>query len=57
VVLRDGEGPLTSAEKTSSSEGPITAEFFDGSLLLKHGATRKTKSKKYDVSKNQGKLL
>jgi exodeoxyribonuclease VII large subunit len=57
VVLRDIKGPLTSVEKTSNSDGPITAEFFDGSLLLQKGAVRKTKTKKHDVSKNQRKLL
>ena len=57
VVLRDIKGPLTSVEKISNSDGPITAEFFDGSLLLQKGAVRKTKTKKHDVSKNQRKLL
>jgi exodeoxyribonuclease VII large subunit len=55
VVLRDTNGPLVSSANISNSEGPISAEFYDGRVLL---VDKKKQVKRHEKNINeQGNLI
>jgi len=56
VVLRDTNGPLVSSANISNSEGPISAEFYDGRVLLVDKKKKQVKRNERNVTE-QGKLI
>jgi len=56
VVLRDTNGPLVSSANISNSEGPISAEFYDGRVLLVDKKKKQVKRNERNLTE-QGKLI
>jgi exodeoxyribonuclease VII large subunit len=56
VVLRDTNGPLVSSANISNSEGPISAEFYDGRVLLVDKKKQQVKRNERNLTE-QGKLI
>jgi len=55
VVLRDMNGPVVSSVNIGKTDGPISAEFYDGKVTLVD--KKKKISTKKIMSKDQGKLI
>ena len=56
VVLRDRKGPLMSSADIPKTVGPISAEFFDGQVLLVDKRKKKVKRDERNI-KEQGNLI
>ena len=56
VVLRDRKGPLVSSADIPNTVGPISAEFFDGQVLLVDKKKQQVKRNERNLTE-QGKLI
>jgi len=56
VVLRDRKGPLVSSADIPNTVGPISAEFFDGQVLLVDKKKKQVKRNERNI-KEQGNLI
>ena len=56
VVLRDRKGPLVSSADIPKTVGPISAEFFDGRVLLVDKKKKQVKRDERNI-KEQGNLI
>ena len=56
VVLRDRKGPLVSSADIPNTVGPISAEFFDGQVLLVDKKKKQVKRNERNLTE-QGKLI
>ena len=56
VILRDRKGPLMSSADIPKTVGPISAEFFDGQVLLVDKRKKKVKRDERNI-KEQGNLI